>query len=213
VAWRTPEELVEIGFGRSPVVMANEFHNGMLRCVRTREVGRRLLPVAHDCGVRHLAMEALGGPYVEQPDLKALIDDALALGWTLIPYETDDPRSPFLPDGGVDWEIVVAREEDQARKIVAALPDTPLLVWCGNSHLQKTRSENWTPMGWFFRELSGIDQFALDQSPRADEYAQTLRSDLEPFGGTAGMLVEDLPDPFCSCGVDAMLFSLDNQVR
>jgi hypothetical protein len=32
--WRTPEELIGIGFGRSPVVMANEFHKGLLRCVR-----------------------------------------------------------------------------------------------------------------------------------------------------------------------------------
>jgi hypothetical protein len=211
--WRTPEESIEIGFGRSTVVMANEFHNGMLRCLRTREVGRRLLPVAHNCGVRHIAMEALGGPYVEQPDLAAMIGDAVALGWTLIPYETQDMRTPFRADGTVDWEIVLAREEDQARNLVAALPDTPLLVWCGNSHLEKQPSESWTPMGWFFRELSGIDHFALDQSPADDAYAQSVRTDLEPLGGTAGMLVEDLPERFRNRPVDALVFSLDNELR
>ena len=53
---RSPEELLSIGFERSSVVIVNECHNGMLRCRRTREVGRRLLPVANEAGVRHLSM-------------------------------------------------------------------------------------------------------------------------------------------------------------
>jgi hypothetical protein len=59
VIWRTPEELVEIGFERSRVVMMNEAHNGLERCIRTRDIGRRILPTALRLGVRHLAMEAL----------------------------------------------------------------------------------------------------------------------------------------------------------
>jgi hypothetical protein len=58
-AWRTPQELVEEGFRRSRVVMLNEAHHGLTRCVRTRQLGRQLLPSAHAMGVRHLAMEAL----------------------------------------------------------------------------------------------------------------------------------------------------------
>ena len=57
--WRSPEEIVEIGFQRSTVVMMNEAHSGMARCIRTRQIGRRILPVAHRAGVRYLAMEAL----------------------------------------------------------------------------------------------------------------------------------------------------------
>ena len=37
----------------------NEAHSGLARCLRTRELGRELLPIAHARGVRHLAMEAL----------------------------------------------------------------------------------------------------------------------------------------------------------
>jgi hypothetical protein len=58
-AWRTPQELVEEGFRRSRVVMLNEAHDGLTRCVRTRQLGRQILPSAHAMGVRHLAMEAL----------------------------------------------------------------------------------------------------------------------------------------------------------
>jgi len=231
--WRTPEELLAIGFSRSPVVMANEFHDGVRRCVRTREIGRRLLPVAHECGVRHLAMEALWRPwaetanrerrlppadagYLSQPEMRALVGDALALGWTLVAYEAEDARSPFLPGGGVDYELVNAREQDQARNLAATLPETPLLVWCGNSHLAKEPSEDWTPMGLLFRELTGIDHFALDQTWTIDDrdnLVEELRADLEPLGGTAGMLVEELPERFSAAGVDALLFSVDNALE
>jgi hypothetical protein len=105
-AWRTPQELVEEGFRRSRVVMLNEAHDGLTRCVRTRRLGRQVLPSAHAMGVRHLAMEALqpgdaeaantsrrppdtAHGYLAQPDMAELIQAALALGWTLWPYEAD----------------------------------------------------------------------------------------------------------------------------
>jgi len=40
-------------------VIVNECHDGDRHCPRTRAIGRRLLPVAHQAGVRRLAMEAL----------------------------------------------------------------------------------------------------------------------------------------------------------
>jgi hypothetical protein len=67
IRWRAPEELVQIGFSRSRVVMMNEAHNGWLRCVRTRTLGTRALPVPHAAGVRHLAMEALFDPDRSRP--------------------------------------------------------------------------------------------------------------------------------------------------
>lgn len=102
---RTPDELLAIGFSRSRVVMMNEAHHKMKRCVRTREIGRPLLPATHTAGVRHLAMEALPqgvdagsnwtrvlaqfeGGYLAQPEMRRLIERAEELGWTLIPYET-----------------------------------------------------------------------------------------------------------------------------
>jgi hypothetical protein len=41
--WRPVEDLIRWGFGHAPVVMANEAHNGLARCVRTREVGVRMV--------------------------------------------------------------------------------------------------------------------------------------------------------------------------
>jgi hypothetical protein len=79
--------------------MANEAHNGLARCVRTRDVGVRMIRAAHEAGVRRLAMEALPWPapdtpgpivaippipdhggYLAQPDMRRLITAALELG-------------------------------------------------------------------------------------------------------------------------------------
>jgi hypothetical protein len=106
LALRTPEELLAIGFDRSRVVMMNEAHHLMTRCVRTREIGVRVLPAAHAAGVRHLAIEARHtGPF--QSDLQRLVDRAEELGWKLIPYE---PR-------GTPTDIN-DREEQQARNLM-----------------------------------------------------------------------------------------------
>src|SRR5260370_23364736 len=192
--WRTPEELVEIGFSRARVVMMNEAHRVDERCVSAREIGRRILPAAHVCGTQHLAMEALIVPFVEeanrtrqlpqvpaaygylaQPDLKALMQAALYLGWTLVPYEADfslQPPSPS-PRAENNWP-----QETQALNLVAALNALPveakLLVWCGWAHHNKVpvppgpgdsdADEPWLLMGYHFKQLSGIDSFLIDQT-------------------------------------------------
>jgi hypothetical protein len=46
--WRPVEDLIRWGFGHAPVVMANEAHSGLARCVRIREVGMRMIQAAHE---------------------------------------------------------------------------------------------------------------------------------------------------------------------
>jgi hypothetical protein len=229
---RTPEELLAIGFSRSRVVMMNEAHSGLQRCVRTREIGLRLLPAAHSAGVRHLAMEALPqgidagsswtravaqfeGGYLAQPEMRRLIEGAEKLGWTLIPYETR--RYPVEPND---------REEDQARNLVDALAtlpaDAPLLVWCGMGHLWKEPPrEEWTPMACRFWDITGIEPFSIDQTVTV-EFERGVSSawhrlgleqagPLEALGGTAGFLIEESPLP--RPGVDAVLLSTQNALE
>ncbi len=189
--WRSVEELIEIGFQRSRVVMMNEAHAGDLRCIRTRVIGQRVLPTAYKMGARYLAMEALwpeiteeanhtrqlgevsNGGYLSQPEMRSFIQAALDSGWTLVPYEADFLlQPPHLPQ----WSQINWREEMQARNLIAYLHsmpgDTKLLVWCGNSHHTKMiipkqpddpEAEEWISMGYQFRTLSGIDPFVIDQ--------------------------------------------------
>ncbi len=60
--WQSVEDLIGWGFAHAPVVMANEAHSGLARCIRTRETGVRMIRAAHEAGVRRLAMEALPWP-------------------------------------------------------------------------------------------------------------------------------------------------------
>jgi L-ribulose-5-phosphate 3-epimerase UlaE len=48
--WSSVEELTRFGFGQAQVVMANEAHNRLERCIRTRDVGVRMIRAAHEAG-------------------------------------------------------------------------------------------------------------------------------------------------------------------
>lgn len=228
--WLAPEELLEIGYQRAPVVMINEAHNGWLRCVRTREVGLRLLPVADRAGVRMLAMEAGGSPgrppprrgYLGQPEMARLVEEARRLGWTVSGYEAQWSRAPLLARlNTVGRRYSAWRETEQARNLAALVsrrgPDQPLLVWAGWSHILKAHGM----MGEHFRRLSSIDAFAIDQTltvvlqgsnPYTDRLLEWARPQLETMGGTAGFLVEDSPIDLVP-GCDAVLLSLHNAME
>ncbi len=250
--WRSVEELVENGFQRSRVVMMNEAHAGELRCVRTRVIGRRILSAAYKVGARYLAMEALWPEiteeanrtrqlrdisersYLAQPEMRAFIQTALDMGWTLVPYEADfSLQPPDLPE----WSQINWREEMQARNLMAFLHsmpgDTKLLVWCGNSHHTKMiipkrpddpEDEDWVPMGYQFKALSGIDPFVIDQirtvhfpeqtKIHLEEWLNEVAPQLNSFGGTAGFLAEEAPPCFHVSGAeDAYIVSLDNEME
>jgi len=247
--WRTPEELLEIGLRRSRVVMINEAHDGLKRCIRTRQIGQRILPTAHKAGVRHLAMEALspffvdeanrtrqlpevkiGMGYLHQPDMRAFMQAALDLGWTLIPYEINFQEYPL--NYPLSMEYTNFREEKQAKNLVQALQDLPsdtqLLVWCGNGHPTKVVVKDWLPMGYQFKQLSGIDPFVIDQtstvksfqcSPeqqqQSEQFLKQFASELVRKSGTAGFLREEAPASFFQSteGADAFLVSLLNDLE
>jgi hypothetical protein len=264
--WRSPEQIVEIAFQRASVVMMNEAHNGWKRCIRTREIGQRILPVAHQAGVRHLAVEALYLPavaeqcnlsrqvpdhasgYLSQPEMREFLQTALDFGWTLISYEADgiqwlsarykletfDPNDPqevqrilqMYQSEIASIEFTNWREEEQARNLIKALKslptNTPLLVWCGNSHQSRRPMPDWIPMGFQFKKLSGIDPFIIDQTRTVKFTDDLYRSrlvrkfawDLAAHGETAGFLLEEAPSMFRhNTDADAFLLSTMNELE
>ena len=240
--WRPVEDLVQWGFAHAPVVMANEAHDGLARSIRTREMGVRMVRAAHEAGVRRLAMEALwcrpgeppgpitavppdSGGYLAQPDMRRLIGTALDLGWSLWAYEaTIEREAGSDPAEMLSMEFTNWREREQAGnlcELMAADPAEPLLVWCGNSHAGKEGDDVWVPMGWHFRDLSGIDPFVIDQTvtvawegeprPWVGELLAPLAETLAAHGGTAGILRDQAPPPLnCRTNVDALVVSTDN---
>ena len=123
--------------------------------------------------------------YLNQPEMRAFVQAALDLGWTLIAYEADMMQAPNKDP--FSMEATNWREEMQARNLVTALQiiplDAHLLVWCGNGHLEKdlphstkifcagklvpkpADEPDWAPIpGYWFKHLSGLDPFTIDQA-------------------------------------------------
>jgi hypothetical protein len=238
--WCSVEELTQWGFAHVPVVMANEAHHGLARCIRTRDVGVRMIAAAHQAGVRQLAMEALprpeggapgpiraappaAGGYLAQLDMRRLITTALELGWTLWAYEADIQPAED-PAELLTMEFTNWREREQAQnlcQVLADVPAQPLLVWSGNGHATKQATGEWVPMGHHFTVLSGIDPFVIDQTVtvawpgQAQPWVQDLLAAIHPtlasYGGTAGILRGQAPAPLDAwAGVDALVVSTDN---
>jgi hypothetical protein len=238
--------LLRHGFKQSRLVLMNEAHSGERRCIRTREVGRALLPDAHAIGARHLAMEALWdrgvttranasrhlgenlAGYLGQPEMRALVQTALDLGWTLHSYEADIASSPHAPTPA-RWDAINWRDDQQARNlgaVIAGLPSSArVLGWCGNGHLCRSAAQIageedavWTPMGSLVSRYCHLEPFSIDQTitvawdGREPEWLAPFTDDLEAQGGTAGLLAADLPEQITSLrhGADAYVLSLDN---
>ena len=238
--WQSVEDLVRYGFTQAQVVMANEAHSGLERCVRTRKIGARMVRAAHDAGVRRMAMEALPSPadgtfgpiaaipagtgdYLAQPDMRKLIGTALELGWTLWAYEAPVPRGAD-PAWLLSRAATNQREQAQAQNLCSVLAEAPaelLFVWCGNSHADRRVIDDWVPMGHHFATLSGHAAFVIDQDVTVEfpgrsmewvpELIASISDQLRALGGTAGILREQAPLPLSALtGVDAVVVSTDN---
>jgi hypothetical protein len=157
--------------------------------------------------------------YLGQPEMRDLIQAALELDWTLVPYEAHfDLKPPEFTN--LSMEATNWREEQQARNLVGALAPLEacdrLLVWCGNSHLSRYGPDGWYPMGLRFSELAGFTAFAIDQTQSIGlgSYARLLleefRDELNRRGGNAGFLAEDSSSTWF--GVDALVISTENKL-
>ena len=211
--WSSVEELTRFGFGQAQVVMANEAHNRLERCIRTRDVGVRMIRAAHEAGVRRLAMEALPWPdngspgpirtmpagyggYLAQPDMRRLITTALDLGWSLWAYEAEiEVAADADPAELLTLEFSNRRDYEQARnlcQVLATAPAEPLLVWTGGGHASKQPSHGWVTMGCHFPAMSGTSPFVIDQTVTIDFAGRRTQPWAEPLlaglGETLGAL-------------------------
>lgn len=150
------------------VVMINEAHDKPVH----RAFTYNLLVLLYNQGFRYLAMEMLynsakpslkevtnkAGYYVEEPVSGELIRKALALGYTLVPYE----------DTGAIHHTSMQRDSAQAANIYKILQkdaSAKILVHAGYSHISETKlGETFVPMGLAFKQISGVDPLTVDQT-------------------------------------------------
>ncbi|MFI7587497.1 hypothetical protein ACIB24_10535 [Spongisporangium articulatum] len=209
--WLTVEELTRVAFERSAVVMLNEARAGARYCPRTRRVGVAMVRAAHALGVRRLAVES-----ITDDELPRAAKD---LGWSVHPYEIVADWDRMTREEAGSTEFGQRRELAQAQNLAAVADGGHrVLVWCGNGHGGKDRTDDWSPMGWHFPRVSGVATFSIDQTLTVDwpdrgearpGLARELSGVLAPFGGTAAILREDMTeDP--GAFYDAYVVSTDN---
>ena len=147
------------------VLMFNEAHTQP----RGRYLVGSLLPELRRMGYNYLALEALdaadtvgvrrrgfpvgaSGFYVREPTLANLVREARRLGMQVVAYDVF----------GAD------REQNQARNLLVATlgrdPAARVVVLAGHAHIDETADSPFKSMARWFRELSGIEPFTIDQT-------------------------------------------------
>ena len=104
------------------------------------------------------------GYYANDVVFAELIRQALALGYTLVPYEHRGDQSP------TDDSMTAQQTRDywQAQNIVqqtlAKDAGAKVLIHCGYGHSRETPTSNWTPMAYYLRVATGVDPLTIDQT-------------------------------------------------
>jgi hypothetical protein len=182
--YRTAEELKDIqqvnarhyisfAAKNQRVVMINEAYSKP----QHRAFTLTLLADLYRHGFRYLAMEMLDnfpnqvlsrvnmhtGYYVGEPVAGELVRGALALGYTLVPYE-DTLAAVHTPN---------QRDSVQAANIYAILQKdstAKILVHASYAHISKKRqADGHIPMALAFWQLSGINPLTIDQTDMTEE--------------------------------------------
>ncbi len=193
VDWRAENAVAAIAAqaNRHRIVMINEAHHD----AHTRELTLLLLPKLYAEGFRYLAIEALGSndpglmkrgyaingsgsEYLHEPVYGEIVRQAIRIGYTLVPYDSDAPTAS-------------GREAGQARNIYRQVfakdPRAKLLVHAGYAHIDKAPGnlgDNVQPMAVQLARLAGVEPLSINQTQFRDIAPG------KPDPGAYGVLVE-----------------------
>ncbi len=155
------------------VIFINEAHH----VPQHRAFTLTLLKVLRDKGFRYFAAEALSesgeqlnqrgyplivwmGSYTNEPIYGDLVRTALKLDYEVVPYEhlAFDQNS---------------RERGQAQNLVDRIlqrdASAKIIVHAGYGHIDEVGGGGWTPMAKYFKEITGIDPFTIDQTTMTEQ--------------------------------------------
>ena len=195
----TPADAVSVVLKKAEkhrVIMLGEEHVQP----QTRSILLPLLRELRQLGFRYFAVETFNadlertlelgyttrgtGFYTREPVFAEAVNEAIRLGYTLVPYENTEPPSEQRPDDPMYGQN--HRERGQAVNLKTRIfdvdPAAKVLVWAGRSHVCEETGEvpgvgTLEPMGYHFRELTGLDPFTMylpsgaEQADRAYEFS------------------------------------------
>ena len=160
------------------VIMINEEHLTPIHRAMTLQLLSRL----YKKGFRYFAAETVEekdselnrrgfptqqtGYYTADPVYADVIRTALKLGYKVVPYESVDPNCQSPADN--PQFCLDKRERGQAQnlydRILKTDPQAKILVHVGRGHNSKMDvSKNFSFMGYYFKQLTKIDPFSIDQ--------------------------------------------------
>ncbi|WP_372367345.1 hypothetical protein [Candidatus Uabimicrobium sp. HlEnr_7] len=153
------------------VIFINEAHH----IPQHRVLPIMLLKKLYKQGFRYFAAETLNqydkmeergypvfssGYYTQEPLYGDLVRTAIKLGYKVVAYEHMGPRGQKQ------------RDEGQARNLYERIfksdPNAKVLVHAGYAHIYEKETPYWSPMAKYFREISGIDPFTIDQTKMSE---------------------------------------------
>ena len=172
------------------IVLINEAHHD----AHTRVLTLALLPRLRALGYRYFAAEAVdekdirladrgyplrssGSEYLHEPVYGDLLRQAIALGFTIVPYESAAPGQ--------------GREDDQAQHLYQRVfkdhPHARLLVHAGYAHIDKAplRLGAVQPMAMRLQKLTGIVPLSIDQTDVRQDDPETERYAAQRARGAA----------------------------
>lgn len=189
--------------GRWQVIMINEEH----RTPFHRGFALELLERLYAKGFRYFAAETLDandadlnkrgyptqktGYYTAEPVYGDLIRTALKLGFKVVAYESMD-ASCKAPDDNPEF-CTDRRERGQAQnlydRILKSDPQAKIFVHVGRGHNAKTEiSKDFNFMGYYFKEISKIEPFTIDQLRFSQRFNPALEHPLYRYLTKANLL-------------------------
>ena len=149
------------------LIIINEAHHNSMHRVFTNS----LLKGLYDNGFTYFGLEAVAdtminsrgyvtsetGYYTNEPHFANLINDALAIGFTVFGYEAK----------GVNGKQREIEQAQDIQRIISENPSTKILIHCGWEHVIEGTPGNkgWEKaMAGRVKELTNIDPFTIDQT-------------------------------------------------
>ncbi len=189
-------DAMEAVAGKHRVIMINEEH----RTPFHRALTLQLLAKLYRQGFRYFAAETLfdtdteinrrgypvqkTGFYTADPVYADAIRTALKLGYKIVPYEDYLPecQSPDDNPGFCNDQRERGQAKNLYERILKTDPQAKIFVHVGRSHNQKNASsKKFNFMGYYFKEISGIEPFTINQVRFSQRPDTTLEQPLYRF--------------------------------
>lgn len=195
------------------IIIFNEAHFNS----RNRVFVTSLLKDLKDIGYKYFAAEGLinipknyigkkhptfqTGFYTMEPQFGNMIREAIALNYSLYPYEDTT---------GANGE---KREIGQAKNILSLLekdPKAKIIIHCGFDHILEDSVFDWgKAMAGRLKEFTGINPFTVDQIPLSERSKTNFNN---PYynvinSNDYSILIDEKGNPFNNGRVDALLYS------